>query len=268
MLGVVLALELRAGEHEHEHDFESMKRPLIAITPSPQSKGWEFSDRSISLSLCYSQAIEATGGVPFAVPLTTDRITLRKVLDTVDGLLLTGGGDVAAEFYDKRMPKQLRKTLGSVDIVRDEMELRLVHEAVRREIPVLGICRGHQVMNVAFGGTLIVDLPTQVKGCLRHSREDRKNDAVHDIHIEPDTRLAGIFGRSKLGVNSSHHQAIDELGKGLRVSARSSDGVIEGIESCDGSFTVGVQFHPERMWQVHRVILRLFQAFTEAASHR
>jgi len=242
-----------------------MKKPIIAITPSLQGKGWEFSDRSISLSLCYSQAIERAGGAPLAVPLTTDPSTLRKVLEAADGLMLTGGGDVAARFYNKQMPASLQKKLGSVDTTRDEMELELVREARRREMPVFGICRGHQVLNVALGGTLIVDIPTQVADSLRHSRPDRKNDPVHEITVEPGTRLAGILGRAKLGVNSSHHQAVDRPGKGLRVSARSHDGVIEGIETTDGSFTLGVQFHPERMAGAYPVIARLFRAFVRAA---
>ncbi len=243
-----------------------MKRPVIAITPSLQRKGEEFSDRSISLSLCYSQAVEAAGGLPLAVPLTDDPEVIARCLDAVDGLVLTGGGDVDASFYDKRMPARLRKKLGDVDACRDRMELALVREACRRRRPVLGICRGHQVLNVAFGGTLIADIPTQVERCLRHSRIDRKNDAVHEVRLEPGSRLAAIFGGTVLGVNSSHHQAVGNLGRGLRVSARSEDGVIEGIETADDAFVVGVQFHPERMWRVHRVIFRLFRVFVASAA--
>jgi putative glutamine amidotransferase len=179
--------------------------------------------------------------------------------------MLTGGGDVAARFYDKNLPPSLKKKIGGVDVARDEMELELVRQAHGRKLPILGICRGHQIMNVAFGGTLIVDIPTQVSESLRHSRPDRKNDPVHDVRIEPKSRLAKIFGATQLGVNSSHHQAVDRLGTGLVISARATDGVVEGIETTDGTFTVGVQFHPERMVAGYPIILRLFRALVAAA---
>lgn len=238
-----------------------MFRPLIAITPSIQKKGEEFSDHSVSLSFCYPHAIEQAGGAPLVTSLTTDHTTLDRLLDSVDGLVLTGGGDVDPTFYDAKLPPHLKKTLGGVDARRDEMEIHLVREAHRRGIPVLGICRGHQVLNVAFGGTLIVDIPTQMGNEIRHSRLDKKNDAVHNVAVEPDTKLARIFGCRTVGVNSSHHQAVDKPGKGLRVSARSADGVIEGIETGDDAFTVGVQFHPERMVDGYPLIRKLFGAF-------
>jgi putative glutamine amidotransferase len=241
------------------------RKPIIAITPSIQRKGEEFADRSLSLSLCYTQAIELAGGVPLVAPLTKDSGTIGRFLDSVDGLMLTGGGDVDLRFYDRTVSPALKKILGGVDTLRDEMELALIRQAHRRGTPVLGICRGHQVMNVAFGGTLLVDIPSEVGRKIRHSRSDRKNDPVHEVAIEPGSRLASIFGAERLGVNSSHHQAVGRLGKGLLVSARSADGVIEGIETTDGQFTVGVQFHPERMVTAHPVILRLFKAFVAAA---
>lgn len=240
-----------------------MNRPLVAITPSTQKKGVEFSDQSISLSFCYPHAIEQAGGAPLVAPLTTDRTTLDRLLDSVDGLMLTGGGDVDPNCYGTNLPPCLKKTLGGVDARRDEMEIYLAREAHRRGIPVLGICRGHQVLNVALGGTLIADIPTQVGQAIHHSRLDRKNDAVHDVTIQPGTKLARIFGRRTLSVNSSHHQAVDQPGEGLRVSARSADGVIEGIETGDASFTIGVQFHPERMVENHPLIRKLFAAFVE-----
>jgi putative glutamine amidotransferase len=242
-----------------------MTRPIIAITPSIQRKGEEFSDRSLSLSLCYTQAVELAGGVPLVAPLTKAPGTVSRFLDSVDGLMLTGGGDVDLQFYDQKVSSALKKTLGGVDTLRDQMELELVRQAHQREMPVLGICRGHQVMNVAFGGTLIVDIPAEVGSEVRHSRPDRKNDPVHDVEIEPGSRLASIFGTTTLPVNSSHHQAVGKVGKGLLVSARTSDGVIEGIETRDGAFTVGVQFHPERMVTAYPVLLRLFNSFVAAA---
>lgn len=245
-----------------------MTRPLIAITPSIQKRGEEFSDRSISLSLCYTHSVEAAGGVPLVAPVSTDPEVLNRFLDSVDAVVLTGGGDVDPGFYDKRLKADSRAKLRDVDPVRDEMELHLIRAAHRRALPVLGICRGHQILNVAFGGTLIVDIPTQVRNHLRHGRIDKKNDAVHSIAVEPDTKLASIFARSRLDVNSSHHQAVDKPGNGLRVSAVAADGVIEGIETTDDSFTVGVQFHPERIWQKQPAIFPLFRALIDAAKRR
>jgi putative glutamine amidotransferase len=243
-----------------------MKRPVIAITPSIQRTGEEFSDRSINLSLCYTRAVESAGGVALVTPLTEDTRHISRFLDSVDGLMLTGGGDIDAGFYEPALSPVLKKKLGGVDRQRDQMELHLVHQARERRLPILGICRGHQVVNVAFGGKLIVDIPTQVTTEIRHSRPDQKNDPVHEIQIEPGSRFATIFGTTHLAVNSSHHQAVAQIGKNLRVSARAADGVVEAIETTEDMFILGVQIHPERMWSKYPEILRLFQALIAAAA--
>ena len=201
-------------------------KPVIAITPTGKPE--------------YAQAIELAGGLPLVLPLTSEHRVLDRFLDACDGLMLTGGGDVNPKRYGgKSHPK-----IFGVDDVRDAMEIYLVRQAVKRDLPVLGICRGIQVMNVALGGTLIPDLPAH-----RHSR-------VHWTHPKqlPVCKC----------VNTSHHQAVDELAPGLRVVARAPDGVIEAVERPGKRFCCAVQFHPERMPGTRR----LFRALVAAARKR
>src|SRR6202167_6299929 len=184
-------------------------------------------------------------------------------LDSLDGLLLTGGTDVNPVHYGQG---RLRDS-ESPDDERDALELRLVREALAADLPVLGICRGLQLLNVALDGSLIQHLAnTPVHQVRPKGAESGWHPAAHQIRVEPNTRLAEIIGAGEHEVNSRHHQAVDRLGRGLIVSARSEDGVIEGIEKAGAAFAVGVQWHPEDRIFASEADRKLFTAFAEAMS--
>jgi putative glutamine amidotransferase len=170
--------------------------------------------------------------------------TAARILDLVAGLVLTGGEDVDPSRYGDRP----HPALGPVSRARDATELALVGAARERGLPTLAICRGIQVVNVGLGGTLVQDLPSQRTDAAAHELDERRGNRVHDVDVEPGSRLGTILGATTLGVNSIHHQAIDRLGASMRVCARAADGVIEGVESIDPRWwMVGVQWHPEEL---------------------
>jgi putative glutamine amidotransferase len=221
----------------------------------------------------YLEAIEAAGGEP--VPLLPDTgISPEALLHDLDGLLLTGGRDIDPELYGQ----PLQEGLGvDVDRPRDALEIPLARRALERDLPVLGICRGVQVLNVAAGGTLYQDIT--LAGIARGSHNQREtvpqppdDAAVHDITIVRGSQLEGILGKGQIGVNTFHHQVIDRPAPRLAAVARSvepdGNGVIEAVEAAGRAFTVGVQWHPERMWRRVPACARLFAALVRAAARK
>jgi putative glutamine amidotransferase len=208
----------------------------------------------------YVRSVDRAGGMPLVLaPVGADRV--GDMLDRVRALVLTGGSDVDPGFYGATPHPRL----GRVFPERDAFEIALTREALRRDLPILGICRGHQVLNVATGGTLIQDIPSEVVGAADHDPERERWETAHDVRILPGTRLRDILKRDKVAVNSFHHQAVDEVGQGLAVSAWSQgDRVIEGIEM-PGRFVVGVQWHPEGFWNQSEGFQPLFDAVVAAA---
>jgi putative glutamine amidotransferase len=248
------------------------KRPLILVSADVQSRGKEFGDLSVSLSARYFMALERAGGLAVAMPPTVSREVIAETVRRCDGVLLTGGDDVDHRLYCGRLPKRTRETVRVTPDggQRDLRELLLIDQVFRQSKPLLAICRGHQILNVALGGTLYADLPSQRPGPINHRRLDKRCEIVHEVQLTPDSVLSKITGKQKLGVNSTHHQAVAQVAPPLCVTAVSSDGIVEGLELKAGlgalPFLLSVQFHPERLVEQHLEHAVVFDAFTQACA--
>lgn len=242
------------------------KRALIGITGRSELPRPPLSSPLHGVSEAYVRAVREVGGLPLVVPPVLEEEAAGPLLACLDGLLLSGGGDVAAEFYAGADSPLLML----VDRDRDRAELALAREALRTGRPILAICRGVQVLNVALGGTLYQDIGTQVPGALQHRSPDgqAKNVSTHPVRLVPGSRLADFLGTTEARVNSFHHQAARDVGEGLAVTARAPDGVIEGLEHQTHPFCVGVQWHPENPAGNREAMGCLFQAFVAAAAAR
>lgn len=201
----------------------------------------------------YQEAVRLGGMEPVAASVANP-----VSLDGVDGLLLMGGTDVNPRYYGAEREKATEQP----DDERDEIEFGLITEALERDVPVLAICRGLQLLNVYHGGTLIQHLPSHPR---HHPGLEDRSAVAHTVVFEPGTHLRDVAGADKWGVNSRHHQAADQIGRGLRVSARSeADGLVEGLERPDRRFVIAVQWHPEDQVVAHPEQLHLFERFADA----
>ena len=227
----------------------------------------------IAISSCrkledYRQSILHVGG---EIRIIDPSMAVAEALAGVDGLLLTGGGDVEPARYGESPHERLE----DVDAARDEFEMALIADARRQDLPIFAICRGVQVLNVAAGGTLVQDIPSQVPGAVNHSLVVPPHppyELAHEVWVEKDSLLAKLMGERLVGsdtcdVNSRHHQAVKAVGAGYRVSATAPDGVIEAIEDPSARFCLGVQWHPENFWRTGE-FRALYEGFLEAASKR
>jgi putative glutamine amidotransferase len=228
----------------------------------------EFHDVSASLSARYNTAILEAGGIPVMAPTSTDRKVLAECVRRTDGVLLTGGDDINPELYDKKLPAKVLKTIEQTPDggARDERELILIEEIFRQKKPVLAICRGHQMLNVAFGAKLVADIGLQHKTPIQHRRMDKPLELVHEAALTPGSLVSKICKTSVLGVNSTHHQAVLQPAKPFVATGVSSDGVVEVMELKKKTlpFLLSVQFHPERLVQKHARYRAIFRKFVEA----
>lgn len=236
-----------------------MKQPVIGITldhetaPSYAFYPW------YALRENYVQAIQKTGGIPVLLPYAAGHIA--RYLEMIDGLLIPGGGsDINPQIYgcQERHPSVVTKDH------RTEFELKMVESALKKDLPVFGICGGQQILNVVLGGTLIQHIPDRVPGCLAHEQKRPKHETSHAVTIAEGTLLRQILKAETIEVNSTHHQAVDKTGAGACINAWAVDGVIEGIEAPNQRFCLGVQWHPEYLSTPHDQAL--FKAFVEAAA--
>lgn len=238
-----------------------MPHPIIGVPTSTALEPWY--SPSFTLPSSYLHAIEAAGAVPLLIQPTTSTETLAALYSRCDRLLLAGGEDVHPSAYGAAPHPKLELT----NPQRDTAELWLARRALADGMPILGICRGMQLLNVALGGTLYQDLADERPGPIAHTFGDTRRDfraLSHSITLEPDSWLAETLGIGELAVNSLHHQAIRDLAPGLRVVAHAPDGVIEAVEGTGAGFVVAVQSHPELIWQdTDPRWARLFHAFVQ-----
>jgi putative glutamine amidotransferase len=239
-------------------------KPVIGITPSPsEDKLPHGSFRRYAMAATYTEGVEAAGGIPVVLPPQNNNVDM--LLDRLDGLLFSGGGDVDPNRYGD--PTRHANTYG-IDDLRDTFEIDLLRAAIERDIPVLCICRGIQVANVALGGTLIQDIADQVGTQIEH-RQDvagyRPPDKSHTVRVEPGTRLHAIYGEDEIETNSYHHQALDRISDDLVVVGRAPDGVIEAVDRPASGWFLGVQWHPEMMFKEHPEHLKPFTGLVRAA---
>ncbi|MGZ6390350.1 MAG: gamma-glutamyl-gamma-aminobutyrate hydrolase family protein [Ktedonobacterales bacterium] len=239
-------------------------RPIIGI-PCFTAERAETHRPIYGNNQAYARAVERAGGVPLLIPPLPDESSMRAICDRLDGLLLTGGEDVDPDLYGEQPIPEC----GAPDRQRDELELTFTRLALDADMPLLGVCRGMQLLNVARGGSLYQDLGaqqphTQQHAQVRHPRSHR----AHDIRILPDSRLAAILDMPSYSVNSLHHQAVNRLGDGIRIVAWSPDGVAEAMELPAYSFALAVQYHPEELGPTDEASRRLFAAFVRACIDR
>ncbi|MBR6028626.1 MAG: gamma-glutamyl-gamma-aminobutyrate hydrolase family protein [Clostridia bacterium] len=234
-----------------------MFRPLIGVLP-----GYDPVRHRYSIHQGCMDGVSAVGGLPALLPVTADEGLLAAYISRFDGFLFSGGGDIdPAYFGEKPIPG-----LGEVNVERDACEIPLARLlAGRKDKPVLAICRGCQVLNVALGGSLYQDLPSQMPGALRHRQAEEEDQPSHSVAIRTESLLFRVTGQAELRVNSLHHQAVKTPGAGMTVSALAPDGVAEAVELAGHPFYLGVQWHPERMWEHDPPSLALFRALVRAA---
>ena len=232
------------------------RKPVIAISANLYDES-----RDYRVSRCYAEAVAASGAFALLLPASNSPEESENFLSGADGLLIPGGPDVDPLLYGE----EPRQGLGLSKTSNDLFEIRLLRAAREAHKPVLCICRGIQVLNVAFGGTLYQDIPSQVPGALRHMQTPTdRADPTHSVDVEADSLIWEAYGQERILVNSFHHQAVKDVAPGFTVSARAKDGLAEAIEIRE-EHIVGVQWHPEVMVSAHPEHLCLFRQLAEAA---
>jgi len=237
-------------------------RPLIGIPCRPLTRA-ETGKPIYANNRAYVHAVESAGGLPVLIPMIKDLNILTALLSRLDGILLSGGIDVHPSHYGE----EVHPLTQEVDIELDEFEITLASWAIQQDIPVLGVCRGMQLINVVLGGTLYQDIDNQYPDSIAHSQRHLPiTHLAHHIIVEPGSRMEKILGHGAVWVNSHHHQAIKDPGKGVRITGRAPDGVPELLEVPDCRFVMAVQSHPEEIYSIEPAFKRLFSAFVQASS--
>lgn len=234
-----------------------MKRPLIGLTPSHDTQ-----NDDISMRPTYLRALRAAGAIPVVLPLEASEEELAQLADTLDGFVFTGGPDV----HPFHFGEETHPACGNVSPARDHLELTLLPLVMRTGKPILGVCRGLQLINIGLGGTIYQDIPSQRQETapVCHSQPFYYTTPAHHVTVAPASLLSRITGKETLAVNSMHHQAAKDVAPGLMVSAQAPDGIIEALEKPDYPWLLAVQWHPEYLQAKEETAAAIFRAFVEA----
>lgn len=236
------------------------KKPIIGILANIETMDKDpflGKDRT-TLNQDYIHAIMKAGGIPLVLPVIDDLSIIKQQIDLIDGLMITGGYDVHPHLYGE----EPHPDIGFIRADRDKFEIRALGYAYEKEKPIFGICRGLQLINVAFKGTLYQDISQHsTSDRILHTQKAKLHEVTHRVNLTSGSLLQDIFKKKIIGTNSFHHQAIKQIAPGFLVSARTKDGIIEGIEKKDYPFLVAVQWHPERMVDTDPDMLKLFEVF-------
>jgi len=245
-----------------------MSNPIILITAGRQNHDTprrEMQTVTVGCDIDYLQSVLRSGGTPLLLPCLADSAAIHAALQVADGVIISGGGDILSLLYGEE-PHPLSKLH---DPTRDTMEIEMTREALAMGLPVLGICRGQQLLNIALGGTLVQDIPSQVPDAVKHFADGLDVVLLHSVDIVENSLLSRVLGATTLAVNSWHHQAVRDLGNGLRASAVARDGVVEAIEATEGTPLLAVQWHPEECAAAYPIFQRLFDwLVSEALAYR
>jgi putative glutamine amidotransferase len=233
--------------------------PIIGITSTKMSARAPL-DLGIFVPDGYVNGIVRCGAIPVVIPLVEDDAIIKELIDRVDGVLFTGGEDIGPHLYSE-IPHQ---KLGEVNSLRDRIEMEGIRYALSKNKPILGICRGVQLLNVAMGGTLYQDLPSQLKDSGQHFQKAPRSEGSHFVSVSRESKVYDIFQLERVFVNSYHHQAIKDPAPGFVVTAKADDGVVEALESTVHSFAMGLQWHPEMMWSMNEQMLEVSRYFVHA----
>ncbi|MCB1126984.1 MAG: gamma-glutamyl-gamma-aminobutyrate hydrolase family protein [Verrucomicrobiae bacterium] len=245
-------------------------RPLILIAGGTDPEGPEFKDPSLTLSGRYTEAVLLHGGLPFILAPVPSARAIAESVRRCDAVVLSGGDDLQTSLYAAGLTPEIAAKAGRPDRERDLAESLLIQEVFHQRKPLLAICRGHQMLNVVFGGTLIVDLPSQRPAGLNHRRFDIPDEPGHEIALASGSLIRKLLRRPTAAVNTTHHQAVDRLAPLFRPTATSGDGIIEAFELAPEHaaalpWLLSVQFHPERLCLRQPEFGRIFSGLTRAA---
>lgn len=237
----------------------SGEKPMIGIMPQYYPNNTRY-----SIDTGFSEGILEAGGIPLMLPATTDEAILRQCLAQCDGIIFAGGCDIDPSCYEEeRIPE-----CNASSLLRDESEMLMMKLALEADIPILGICRGSQMINVVMGGTLYQDIPSQLNTSVVHKQAISGGKPTHSVSILPDTPLAQLLGKTELMVNSYHHQCIKDAAPGMQIMAKAQDGVIEAFCFPEKRFLWGVQWHPEMSLAYDEESGKIFEMFLHAVKEK
>ena len=227
-----------------------MKRPVIGV-----SAVTAFNERIYAQRITYPDAIWDAGGVAIMLPCAHDTETCEQIVSMLDGLLVPGGADIDPALYGE----EVRPVCGKFNRSEDNYDIALIKEALKQGKTILATCRGLQIINVLFGGTLYQDIPTQYETDIIHAMGENYAENYHPVKLDPNCKLAEVLGNCEVKANTSHHQCVKDLGHGLKIVGRAPDGIVEAIENEDASI-IAVQWHPERMqdMEMYRNLFKYF----------